>query len=314
MKKFNRLFITLLIALVCPFVVKAAEGLSITNKSYDENSYEFRVSGSSSYSEVMVSLFDGDNLLSFKTVSSNNGVYNALFDITFEQDKTITIKVGDINSTDYKISTLDVKKSVTHLNNVLVDEEENQLIIKGVNAEFRDGDRFNLNVYSADDINQMLESVKGTDQEEEFAQGFNIINLALGKNELLFYFEPNVMDDQDGRSDYSSHMGGFTLKVKVDKEVIDALGDFRIATLNEETGLLGDPLDYSYDEENGLFVVNMDKLGRLLAYNPVEDEVSDNKNNPSTSDTIGTSFVVFALSFVGIVGNVIYFKKKCIED
>ena len=310
MKKFSKLFITLLIALVCPFVVKAADGLSITSKSYDENRYEFRVSGNSNYSEVMVSLFDGDNLLSFKTVSSSNGSYSALFDITFEQDKTITIKVGDINSTDYKISTLDVKKSVTHLNNVLVDENDNELIIKGANAEFRDNDRFNLNIYSMDDINQMLEAVKGTDQEEEFTQGYNIIKLALGKNELLSYFEPNVMDDQDNRSDYSSHMGGFTLKVKVDKETFESFGDFRISVLNEETGLLGDPIDYSYDEENEFFVVNMDKIGILLAYYPVEDEEVSDSNNPHTSDTVGTCFVVFGLSLVGLIGCVSYFREQ----
>ena len=67
MKKISKILIALFIALLSQIVIKAAT-LTIDNKSYNENTYEFKVSGNSSYSEVMVSLFDNDQLLSFKTV------------------------------------------------------------------------------------------------------------------------------------------------------------------------------------------------------------------------------------------------------
>lgn len=314
MKKINKVLVVLLILLVSPMIVKAADNLTIDSKSYDDETYEFKVSGISSYSEVMVSLFDGDDLLSFKTVSTSNNKYNATFDITFEQDKTVTIKVGDINSQDYKISTLDVKKSVVHINNTLVDQDGNQFIIKGANSSFGDRERLILNIYSMDDIDALLDEVKGTDAEEEFTQAYNIIKLALGNKELLSYIEVFVEDDMGHRLDYASHMGGFTLKINLDKETYDSLGNFEIAQLNDETGLLGDPIEYSYDEEAEMFIVNMDRPGILLSYKKVdevkEEVKEESTNNPKTSDTIKVSFILLALSVVGIMGTTIYFKKQ----
>lgn len=316
MKKIKQLLIAFFITLSAPLIVKAADNLTIDNKSYNENTYEFKVSGTSSYSEVMVSLFDGEDLLSFKTVSTNDNKYETTFDITFEQDKTITIKVGDIDSTDYKISTLDVKKSETHLNNTLTDESGNQLIIKGQNAEFKEFERLNLSIYSQEDIEEILESVKGTPAEEEFSQIYNIIKLALGEKKLNTVIETKVEDDHGARADYNSHMSGFTLKIKIDKESYEALGKFDVAELNMETGILGDPIEYTYDEENEIIVININKLGILLAYDHVEtepeqkEENKEEKKNPNTSDTIETSFIILTISTIGLLGTRTYIKKQ----
>ena len=307
MKNIKKLVIALLIA-VSPIIVKAATGLTITDKSYNKNTYEFVVSGTSNYDEVMVSLFDGEELLSFKTVSTNNNEYTATFEITFEQDKTVTIKVGDINSQDYEIASLDVEKSEIIINNTLTDEDGNQLIIKGANAEFRENEILNINMYSMEDINEMLEAVKGTEQEEEFTQGYNLIKLALGNKEMLSYIEVNVEDGAGHSADYSSHMGGFTLKLKVEKEMYESLGDFEIAQLDEETGKLGNSLTYTYDEENEMLVMNIDKLGRLLAY--AKPEESTNTTSPKTGDSIMKSIAILGISVVGLVGAAIVLKKK----
>lgn len=325
MKKFNKLLIALFITLLSPLVVKAADNLTIDSKSYNENTYELKVSGNSNYGEVMVSLFDGDELLSFKTVSSSSNKYNATFDITFEQDKTITIKVGDINSTDYKISTLNVKKSITRLNNTLTDENGNQLIIKGNNAEFKDNERLVVNIYTMDDINKIREQVKGTDAEEEFNQGYKMITLALGKNELLYYIESFVRDDRDNDADYSSHMSGFTLKLKVDKKTYNAMGTFKLATIGED-GTLSDPITYTYDEENEIFIVNIEQPGILIAYKePVKTTEATKENttttetkttdksttkSPKTGDNIMKYVVISGVCLIGIASSFIYLKKK----
>jgi len=320
MKKLKQLLIALLIIL-SPLAVKAANNLTIDSKSYNENSYEFNVSGTSSYSEIMVSLFDGENLLSFKTVSANNNKYTATFDITFEQDKTITIKVGDINSTDYKISTLDVKKSETHLNNVLTDESDNQLIIKGTDAQFRDNEKLNLMMISKEELEEQVRAAQGTEDEEEVNQAFNIIKLALEDKELVEFLQIRIEDERDNEVDYNSHMSGFTLKINIDKDTYNALGKFEVAALNMETGKLGNPITYSYDEDEEMIIINIDKPGILLVYAKEETKTEtkeetktetkeetkiENKDtkNPTTSDTITTSFIVLILSFVGIVGTV----------
>ena len=307
MKKLNKLVIALLIALVSTIIVKAGS-LTIDSKSYDKDTYEFVVTGTSSYQEIMVSLFDGDDLLSFKTVTANNNEYTATFDITFEQDKTVTIKVGDINSEDYEIDTLDVEKSEIHLNNILTDEEGNQLIIKGTNKEFRERERLNINIYSMEDIEEMLEAVKGTEQEEEFTEGFNMLKLALGNKEMLSYIEVNVEDN--GTVDYSSHMSGFTLKLKLDKETYAALGDFEIAHVNEETGKLENALEYTYDEENEMLVMNIDKLGRFMAYVKPEETTDAKATSPQTGDSIMKDVLVLGISITGFAVAALLLKKN----
>ena len=311
MKNLKRLFVTLLITLISPLAVYAAD-LTIDSKSYDENTYEFKVSGSSTFSEVMVSLFDGDELLSFKTVSTTNNKYNATFDITFEQDKVITIKVGDINSNDYEMATLEVKKSVTHLKNVLTDEEGNQLIIKGANSEFEDNQHLDVNIYSMDDINEMLEMVKGTPQEEEFTEAFNVIKFALGEKELLLYIEAFVKDDRDNNVDFNSHMSGFTLKLKLPKEVYNSLGSFKVVPFNDDA-TLGEELQSSYDENEEVFTINIDKPGMFMVYKYVEEAKpvdATKENNPKTGDNIMIYVSLLGVSVVGLIGLGIYKKKK----
>ena len=311
MKKITKLFVALLIALLSPIIVKAAGNLTINQKSYDKDTYEFVVSGTSDYEEVMVSLFDGEDLLSFKTVSTNNNSYTATFDITFEQDKTITIKVGDINSTDYEIDTLDVEKSETHLNNILTDENGNQLVIKGANAQFRNNERLRLMMLSKEELEEQVEQAQGTEAGEEATQVYNIIKLALGNKELVEFLQIRVEDDMEHESDYNSHMAGFTLKINIDKDTYNALGEFEVAQLNMENGLLGDPLTYSYDEEEEILTINIEKPGILLAYKKQETTTEkENVSSPKTGDSIMKSVLILGISVTGLVGAALVLKKN----
>lgn len=112
MKTIKKLLILLLVVTLVPLNVFASNNLTIGNKSYEKTTGVLTISGTSTYNEVMVSIFDGTKLLAFKTVDTSSNNYTANFHINFEEDKTVTIKVGDINSEDYKIATLDVEKTL----------------------------------------------------------------------------------------------------------------------------------------------------------------------------------------------------------
>lgn len=112
MKTIKKLLIILLLITVFPINVFASSNLTIGNKTYDKTTGILEVSGTSTFNEVMVSIFEGTQLLAFKTVSTTSNNYTAIFHINFDENKTITIKVGDINSNDYEITTLDVEKTL----------------------------------------------------------------------------------------------------------------------------------------------------------------------------------------------------------
>lgn len=114
MKNIKKFIFALLVALVIPMAINAAENITI-NASFNEKTNVFSVSGTSTYSEVMISLFEGDELLSFKTTTVKNNNYSITFNISFSEDKTIIVKVGDIKSKGYKKETVSAKKSMSIL-------------------------------------------------------------------------------------------------------------------------------------------------------------------------------------------------------
>ena len=306
MKKTRLLLITIFSILLFPLIVSASSSLTIDDSSYNENTYEFVVSGTSDYPEVIVTLFDGEDQLTMKTVSTVNNSYTTTFNITFEQDKTVTIKVGDTNEQAYDISTLDVKKSVINARNTLTDADGNQLIIKGAFAEFADNHMLITKYFSMDDINAILDSIKGTPDEAEFMEMYNVIIDALGGKEMLQYLEVIVEDDRGHGADFSSHMSGFTYKLKLPKDKYKQLGNFEIAMLGDLTGKLGEPISYSYDEDNEILVLNIDSIGRFLIYKaPVS-----NAKTPPTGDNIMHNVKMFGISAILLTGLVIYRKKK----
>ena len=111
MKNIKKIIFALLFALVVPMVINAS--VTIGEASFNKKTNVFSVKGTSSNSEVMVSLFDGDTLLSFKTTTVSGGNYSVTFNIGFKEDKTITVKVGDIKGKEHDIKNVEVEKTQT---------------------------------------------------------------------------------------------------------------------------------------------------------------------------------------------------------
>ena len=134
MKKLSKILVALIVTFLFTNVLFVSNAtsidlLSITNKSYDKTTGELVVEGTTVYDEVMVSLFDGEKLLSLKTVSRKSSKYSATFNVEFTESKTITIKVGDIESKDHEISSIDV--TPTEKPKTLSDDQGNSITILG---------------------------------------------------------------------------------------------------------------------------------------------------------------------------------------
>lgn len=261
MSKFRNIIFALFIMLLLPSLVNAAT-LTIDSKSYDEESYEFLVGGNSSYSEVMVSLFDGDDLLSFKTVSASNGKYSAKFNIEFDADKEITIKVGDINSTNYKISTLNVKKSVPRANeeesqNKLVDDSGNSLTV--LDKLFKFDDESELIIMIDTDMDNL---------DEDDAKALEAIEKALGRNKKVIGAMMIYVLDKDGEPiDLKDTTNGYELFLNIGE---DDLAGFTspnmIRILDEEKLEFESPFELVYDKEAKGVIVKLNNIGVYVLY------------------------------------------------
>lgn len=274
MKAIKNIIITLIMMLLVPNLVYAAT-LTIEDKSYDEKTYVLEVNGSSTYSEVMVSLFDGDDLLSFKTVTTNNNKYHVTFNIEFDKDKEITIKVGDINSTNYKISKLNVKKSEPreeeNSSNKLVDHDGNSLTVLDKLYKFDEEDELLIR----------MEFVSDELDDEDKAQ-IEAIEKALGRNKkvvgAIFVYvlngeEPIKLKDVTD---------GYKLFLNADKEDLDGLNNPNmVRVLDEENLKFGDAIKLSYDDKDSGIVAKLDNVGMFILYddNNIYYDFLDNTGN-----------------------------------
>ena len=274
MKAIKNIIITLIMMLLVPNLVYAAT-LTIEDKSYDEKTYVLEVNGNSTYSEVMVSLFDGEDLLSFKTVTANNGKYTAKFNIEFDKDKEITIKVGDINSTNYEISTLNVKKSEPKVDengsNKLVDPDGNSLTVLDKLFKFDKDSELLIR----------MEMVPDEPDDEEKAE-IEAIEKALGRNKkvvgAIFVYvlngeEPIKLKDVTD---------GYKLFLNADKEDLDGLNNPNmVRVLDEENLKFGDAIKLSYDDKDSGIVAKLDNVGMFILYddNNIYYDFLDNTGN-----------------------------------
>lgn len=258
MKNIKKIIFALLIALVFPIInVYASVALTIDEKNYNENTQIFTVSGYSPYEEVMVTLFDGDELLSFKTVSSNNYQYTATFKIAFDEDKTVTIKVGDINSTEYKISTLEVKKAVTpEKSNKLTDEAGNSLTILDKTKKFELDDRLEIEVTT--DFSEFDESDNAI---------LEYIQNILGNNRRIVGIMNVAVKNRDGDKTLDETKNGYELFLNLNADDLSPFTKPYMARL-----LLGQEIDLDegrelvYKEEDGGVKTKLNNIGIYIMY------------------------------------------------
>ena len=274
MKVLNKIFCLLFIALFSAIGVKA-ENLTIDDKNYNEETYELTVSGTTSFDDEMVSVFDGNKLLSFKTVSSENGTYTVTFKMLFSEDKTVTIKVGDINSTDYEMETLDVKASKEHeRSNILRDEGGNTL-------SFVNGDKFEID----DELSLTIGLVDYDELDEEDKESFDLLQEELGPNtKLVGVMSVFVLGGEYIFRGYEDTENGFKLFLKMDEEDLEGFNKPHVARLlnleNENIEIEeGKEIKYSSEDEGATILLN--NIGMYLIYDDLTKDYNflDNTEN-----------------------------------
>ena len=274
MKYLKRLLVFSITLFIAILKVSATSNLTISNKNYDENTNVFTISGTSNYDEVMVSLFDGEELLSFKTVSTHNNNYDVTFNISFSEDKSITIKVGDINSTDYKISTLNVKKSVAPVKpNKITDNNGNSLTLMDSLKKFEFDDELQLD---------LIDDFEGADEDTKNA--LSTLKEKLGvKRKFTAIMFVGVHDDREDKR-YEDSKEGFKLFINIDeKELKDYKKPFVMRLLDDHTLEFEDPIRVTYDKEAGGIVLLLNNIGTYVIYDDISIDYKflDDTENPT---------------------------------
>lgn len=273
MKIFKKCLLFIIVAILSITTVKADSPLSIEGKEYDENSCIATISGESEYKDVMVSLFDGEELLAFKTVQTNNNdEYTATFNITFAEDKTIIVKVGDINETDYKMTTMDVKKSVIPVkSNKLTDANGNSLTILDSLKKFETNDELSI---------QVINDFSGLGEDEK-AMISAIENYLGAKNKLYGVMLVEVY--RGGHSiDLDEVEDGYKLFLNLDK---DFMSQFKKPYISRAIDLnelrFEGPKALKYDDSEKGVSSKINTIGVYILY----DDISiDYKFLDSTAD------------------------------
>ena len=270
MKRFSKLFLTLIFTfLLSTYTVKAAN-LAIDEATYDENTSVLTVSGTSNYSEVMVSVFKDDNLLAFKTTSANNANYQTTIKISFAEDTSILVKVGDINKTEYKILNVDVKKSIEPVPpQTITDNQGNALTIVDDLNHFDEHDELILAIDN--DFDNL------TDEQKAI---YDFLCRQLGDDKTLAGTMELRVKRQGDDLELPEKENGYMLLIKVPKEAVEGFKNVYIAGLDSEFNIL-EGHEFVYDDSLGGLVGYIDAPGMFLIYEDsnVEYKFLDNTAN-----------------------------------
>ena len=285
MKKINKLFLALIFTFLFGVTnVFAASNLTIDTKEYDESSSVLTVGGSSPYSEVMISVFKNNKLLAFKTTSAN-GTYQTTINISFAEDTTILIKVGDINSNEYKIAELDVKKSLEPVpSKTITDNHGNALTIVEGLTNFQDDDELVVGI----------QHVPENPSEEEQAI-INFVQRQLGDTKtMLGSFEVRIFRRGE-EIQLQKTENGYMLLIKMPKEEVSNFKNIYASRMDEEFNLEKGH-EFTYSDELGGLVGYIDALGQFVLYEDSAvnyDFIRNTANQTYNKDT--DSDITFAI-------------------
>ena len=130
-------------------------------------------------------------------------------------------------------------------------------------------------------------------------------------NTFKYYILPSVRDDHGNTKDYSNYNDGFTLNLLYTKDNYKKLKNFKLISIDDVNFKKIKELSYTYDEQNEMFVISIDRPGIILAYE--DNNISNTSTNPNTGDKINRYIILLAVSILGLIGVGIYTKKKILS-
>ena len=276
MKYIKTLLVTLTLVFTFSIVKVNAAFLTIDadNTGYDKNTNKFNISGTASFDNVMVGIFDSNNqLISFKTVTSdNNDNYNAVFNIVFSEDQTVIVKVGDIGENNHKLLNVDVEKSSNPYIQTLTEEGSgNKLTILDSLKHFKNGDR--LSIEAVLDLNSL------DDDSKQLLSAYQ--NKITAKRKIVGLMKIAVYNGNDERN-LEELQKGYKLLINDDGSAIAAFNKPYIARITDPTvigledGIL---LEYSADEGGIPALLNNTGIYLLIDDTSVTYKFSDETKN-----------------------------------
>ena len=307
----KKLLIILAILVLAPITVNAAS----INTSFNQDDCKLEVTGEQTGHEAQVSMFINDTFKGMVTATINNGNYQTEFILAYDQDTTIDLTVADENGANlYKKENITVPACTitTPQNNKIVelfDNQGNSIIIKDANTGFETTDKFDLEIQSKEDVDQILENFKNTPDYDTYKNMFDKMMASIGEgNTFKYYILPSVLDKNDNTIDYTNYNDGFTLNLLYSKDDYKKLNNLKLISVDNATLNKIKELNYTYDEQNEVFIISIDRPGIILAYE--DNTISNTTNNPNTGDKINRYIILLTISTLGLIGVGIYTKKK----
>ena len=289
MKYIKTLLITLILVFTFTIVKVNAAFLTIDadNTSYDKNTNKFTINGTASFNDVMVGIFDSNNqLISFKTVTSdNNDNYTAVFNIIFNDDQTVIVKVGDIGEHIHELLNVDVEKSANPFIQSLEEQGSgNKLTILDSLKHFKNGDE--LRIDAIFDLNSLDQDSK--DMLSAYQNKLTSKRQIVGIMKVEVYNGNNAVDMPETNNGYKlflktdeNGLAGFT------KPLIARITDPSVIGLEE-----GKLLKYSSEEGGVPVLLNNTGIYLLIDDLSIEYKFLDNTSNQTFTKDVDDKLVL----------------------
>ena len=310
----KKLLIILAILVLAPITVNAA---SSVNTSFDDTECKLHVTGTfEGAHQAQVVYYINDNFEGENNGPVTSDQYDVELTLIYNTDTTIKIRVADENGSNEMVKNSVVVPACTppapaRLTEVFDHDNNNSIVINNASVGFDQNDYLDIGIRSKKDIEDYLASLQSSNDPnyDNFNSLFNRMKTTVGDgNELAFFIETAVRDEHDSVIDYSSYNDGFVLNMPFPKTEYQKLKGLKIISVDENTYDKTGDINYTYDETNEVFVVNISRPGVLLAY--IDGTIANQSSNPNTGDNINIYFIVFILSTLGLITTGIYTKKK----
>ena len=312
------LFLTIL--LIAPLSVSAYE----IETDFDSDKCELIISGTQSGHEASVYNYDTNGgFLGMKTSSIENGEYSVKFVLKFDVDTLVNIYSvnEEAENRTEKNDVLVPACNIVHEKVLELFDRENSIVMKDDTVGFEDGDYFELEAFSEEDLNDLIEQFEQNNMEDmaamvsgikatvleklgDYKQFVSVLNVIL-RNEF-------VRDENDNPTDidYSNYNGGFTLNVFMPKDQYEAIEGLKFAIFDPATLELGDQLDYTYDEEQQMLVFDIDRQAMIIAYIDVDYDFLDETDNQTYDLDIGGDLVLRIDASIDLFKKVLFDGKE----
>ena len=279
----KKIFVILVALFLMPICIKAAS----INTSFNSETCILTINGSQTGHEATIYLFDKDNKnIGTKTDEIEDGKYSTYFVLAYDESKTISITISNESGTDEETKQNVSVPACTPTGlapgkvDELFDGEGNSIKIKDKRVAFNESDRFELNIYDIEGVEDLIAHIEDEEEKEQIQNIFNLIMKNLGSyKSFVGYFEPHVRDNHNHDIDYSNYKKGFILKIAVPKEDYKSLKGLKFVGLDEEFNF-SDELDYEYDEANEILSIKINSLNPVIAYIDKDYTFKDGTGSP----------------------------------